>query len=81
MIQFSLNEKQISTFENCLEKSRCNCFNKIARYICGYAPVCSLIYYYKQEIIAISDKYEEDVFYLQKKLEIIESIYGIKIVD
>ena len=73
--------KQIDIFENCLEKSRCNCFNKDARYICGYAMMCSLIDYYKQEIIKISDKYEENIFYLQKKLEITESISGIKIGD
>jgi len=73
--------KQISTYENCPNKSRCNCFNENPRYICGYADVCNLIVYYEKQIIAISDKYEEDVFYVQKKLEIVDSIYGIKIVD
>jgi len=44
---------------------------KNPRYICGYSDICNLIVYYEKQVIAISDKYEEEMFYLQKKLDII----------
>jgi len=76
-----MNSKKIDMFESCAEKSRCNCFNKDARYIWGYAEICSIIYHYKKEIEMISDEYEERVYYLNKKIEIIESISGVIIGD
>lgn len=58
--------KQIDIFENCQEKSRCNCFNKDARYICGYAMLAGgcaeLKLLNKYDAIQISDEKAEEGF-------------------
>jgi len=81
MLKLNTNGKLIDIFEKCPEKSRCNCFNKNARYICGYVSVCNLINYYKQEVRNISDGYEIEISYLKAKIALSESIFGIHIGD
>lgn len=60
-LKLDYNEKRIATFEKCPEKSRCNCFNEKARYICSDASLCSLIYYYKNKIEKLVGIKEADI--------------------